>query len=149
MIYWFCFSFSITFSFLMFLCRSFAQRRHLIHSGGAGEPQGQRETTEPSSAAAAPPAVSLAALQWPVYCPSLGCCGLVTTVWRKHKCPVCGELFDSWSNVCAATEVSIERHLEDILNNNKQAVVGAFQTEIKKTLKAQNRRKKASQASYI
>ncbi|XP_056898258.1 DUF4554 domain-containing protein isoform X2 [Takifugu flavidus] len=41
-----------------------------------------------------------------------------------------------------ATEVSIERHLEDILNNSKQAVVRAFQTEIKKTLKAQNRRKK-------
>lgn len=51
--------------------------------------------------------------------------------------------------MCAATEVLIERHLEDILNNNKQAVVGAFQTEIKKTLKAQNRRKKASQASCI
>lgn len=65
------------------------------------------------------------------------------------KCPVCGELFDSYSNMCAATEVSIERHLEDILNNSKQAVVRAFQTEIKKTLEAQNRRKKASQASYI
>lgn len=52
--------------------------------------------------------------------------------------------------MCAtATEVLIERHLEDILNNNKQAVVGAFQAEIKKTLKAQNRRKKASQASCI
>lgn len=51
--------------------------------------------------------------------------------------------------MCAATEVSIERHLEDILNNNTQAVVGAFQTEIKKTLKAQNRKKKASQASCI
>lgn len=52
--------------------------------------------------------------------------------------------------MCAtATEVLIERHLDDILNNNKQAVVGAFQTEIKKTLKAQNRRKKASQASCI
>lgn len=41
----------------------------------------------------------------------------------------------------------IERHLEDILNNNRQAVIGAFQTEIKNTLKTQNRRKKASKVS--
>lgn len=41
----------------------------------------------------------------------------------------------------------IERHLEDILNNNSQAVIGAFQTEIKNTLKTQNRRKKASKVS--
>lgn len=47
----------------------------------------------------------------------------------------------------AATETLIERHLEDILNNNRQAVIGAFQTEIKKTLKTQNHRKKASKVN--
>lgn len=65
------------------------------------------------------------------------------------KWPVCGGPRDFCSHVCAATEVSIERHLEAILNRNKQAVVGAFQTEIKNTLKAQNRRKKASQGNPL
>lgn len=47
----------------------------------------------------------------------------------------------------AATEMLIERHLEDILNNNRQAFIGAFQTEIKNTLKTQNHRKKASKVN--
>ncbi|XP_028445571.1 type 2 DNA topoisomerase 6 subunit B-like isoform X2 [Perca flavescens] len=41
-----------------------------------------------------------------------------------------------------ATEVLIEHYLEDILNNNRQSVTKALQTELQNTLKAQNRRKK-------
>ncbi|XP_044061153.1 DUF4554 domain-containing protein isoform X3 [Siniperca chuatsi] len=41
-----------------------------------------------------------------------------------------------------ATEALIEHHLEDILNNNRQAVTTALQTELKNTMKAQNHRKK-------
>lgn len=41
----------------------------------------------------------------------------------------------------------MERHLEDILNNNRQAVIGACHTAIKDTLKTQIRRKKASKVS--
>ncbi|XP_047441921.1 DUF4554 domain-containing protein isoform X2 [Mugil cephalus] len=41
-----------------------------------------------------------------------------------------------------ATEVLIEHHLEDVLNNNRQAVTTALQTELKNTLSAQNQRKK-------
>lgn len=44
----------------------------------------------------------------------------------------------------SATEVLIDHHLEDILKHNRQAVITGLQTELKNTLKAQNRRKKAS-----
>lgn len=49
-------------------------------------------------------------------------------------------LFDSVS----ATEVLLERHLEDIVSYNRQAVVPSLQTEIKNALKLQTRRKKVS-----
>lgn len=55
--------------------------------------------------------------------------------------------FDLCSNMWAATEMLMERHLEDILNNNRQAVIGACHTAIKDTLKTQIRRKKASKVS--
>ncbi|XP_075902474.1 type 2 DNA topoisomerase 6 subunit B-like [Nelusetta ayraudi] len=41
-----------------------------------------------------------------------------------------------------ATEVLLERHLEDIVSYNRQAVVPSLQTEIKNALKLQTRRKK-------
>lgn len=44
----------------------------------------------------------------------------------------------------SATEVLLERHLEDIVNHNRQAVVPSFETEIKNALELQNRRKKVS-----
>ncbi|XP_034739105.1 DUF4554 domain-containing protein isoform X1 [Etheostoma cragini] len=44
-----------------------------------------------------------------------------------------------------ATEVLIEHYLEDILNNNRQSVTKALQTELKNTLKAQNHRKRGQE----
>ncbi|XP_038555077.1 DUF4554 domain-containing protein isoform X2 [Micropterus salmoides] len=41
-----------------------------------------------------------------------------------------------------ATEALIEHHLEDILNNNRQAVTTALQTELKNALQVQNLRNK-------
>lgn len=132
----------------MILCRSWAQWRHRLHGGGDGEPWGWREETQPSPFAAAPPGVFCAATQWPIYSPALRCCRLVTAGCNKHrKFTVCWAWWVSFTNMCAATEVLIERHLDDILNNNMQAVVGTFQTEIKNTVKALNRRKKASEVS--
>lgn len=52
----------------------------------------------------------------------------------------------SISNDCdhlPATEMLIEHHLEDVLNNNRQAVTTALQTELRNTLKAKSHRKKA------
>ncbi|XP_040904934.1 DUF4554 domain-containing protein isoform X2 [Toxotes jaculatrix] len=50
--------------------------------------------------------------------------------------------FTSHLSDIMATEAMIEHHLEDILSNNRQAVTAALQTELRNTLKAQNRRKK-------
>lgn len=49
-------------------------------------------------------------------------------------------LFDSVS----ATEVLLERHLEDIVSYNRQAVIPSLETEIKNALKLQTRRKRVS-----
>lgn len=140
--YW---SLFLMFYFLLFLCRTCAQGRHRLHSRRAGQPWGWKEKTS-SPIAAAPPAVSSAAAQWPVYGPALRSCRLVTAVCNNYRwfC-LCWVFFNLCSDMWAAAEMLIERHLEDILNNNRQAVIGAFQTQIKKTLKTQNRRKKASQ----
>lgn len=47
-------------------------------------------------------------------------------------------------HVILVTDALIERHLEDILINNRRAVTGVLQTELSNTLKAQDRRKRAS-----
>ncbi|XP_026213812.1 DUF4554 domain-containing protein isoform X2 [Anabas testudineus] len=41
-----------------------------------------------------------------------------------------------------ATEMLIEHHLEDILSNNRQTITAAVQTDLKNTLRVQNRRRK-------
>lgn len=41
-----------------------------------------------------------------------------------------------------ATEALLDRHLEDILKYNRQAVIPALQAEIKKIINLQNHRKK-------
>lgn len=138
--------------FLMILCSCFAQWRHHLHGGGAGEPRGWKKA-QASPAAATPPAVCPPAAQWPVCSPNIWCYRLVTDLCNKHKNCVKkptltkGGLCDCCPNARAATEVLLERHLEDILNNNRQAVIGAFQTEIKKTLKTRKHRKNVSQVS--
>ncbi|XP_068571588.1 type 2 DNA topoisomerase 6 subunit B-like [Cebidichthys violaceus] len=62
---------------------------------------------------------------------------LLLYLFLQHSDPFTYQLSDRM-----ATEVLIEHHLEDILNNNKQAVTTALQTELKNSLKAQNHRKK-------
>ncbi|CAI5652364.1 unnamed protein product [Oreochromis niloticus] len=62
---------------------------------------------------------------------------LLLFFFLQHSDPFTSQLTD-----LMATEVLIELHLEDILNNNRQAVVAAVQTELKNTLKSQNHRKK-------
>ncbi|XP_042349420.1 DUF4554 domain-containing protein [Plectropomus leopardus] len=62
---------------------------------------------------------------------------LLLFLFLQHSDPFTQQLSDMM-----ATEALIERHLEDILSNNKQAVTAALQTELKDTLKAQNHRKK-------
>lgn len=68
-------------------------------------------------------------------------------VYKHRTCRLCWSLlhfFFSSVILLSATEVLIEHHLEDILKHNRQAVIKGLQTELKNTLKAQNRRKKAS-----
>ncbi|KAM9356696.1 type 2 DNA topoisomerase 6 subunit B-like [Symphorus nematophorus] len=62
---------------------------------------------------------------------------LLLFLFLQHNDPFIYHLSDF-----IATEALIERHLEDILNNNKQAVTAALQTELRNTLQAQNHRKK-------
>ncbi|XP_047441920.1 DUF4554 domain-containing protein isoform X1 [Mugil cephalus] len=62
---------------------------------------------------------------------------LLLFLFLQHSDPFVSELTDIMS-----TEVLIEHHLEDVLNNNRQAVTTALQTELKNTLSAQNQRKK-------
>ncbi|XP_059201460.1 DUF4554 domain-containing protein [Centropristis striata] len=61
---------------------------------------------------------------------------LLLFLFLQHSDPFTYQLPDMM-----ATEALIERHLEDILNNNRQAVTTALQTELKNALKAQNNRK--------
>ncbi|XP_071313497.1 type 2 DNA topoisomerase 6 subunit B-like isoform X2 [Trachinotus anak] len=62
---------------------------------------------------------------------------LLLFLFLQHSDPFTSHISD-----VMATEALIEQHLEDILSNNRQAVTTALQTELKNTLKAQNRRKK-------
>ncbi|XP_035525691.1 DUF4554 domain-containing protein [Morone saxatilis] len=62
---------------------------------------------------------------------------LLLFLFLQHSDPFTHQLSD-----IMATEALLEHHLEDILNNNRKAVTAALQTELKNTLKAQNRRKK-------
>ncbi|KAM9377963.1 type 2 DNA topoisomerase 6 subunit B-like [Pholidichthys leucotaenia] len=55
----------------------------------------------------------------------------------QHSDPFASQLADDM-----AAEVLIEHHLEDILNNNRKAIVAAVQTEMKNTLKEQINKKK-------
>ncbi|KAI4818691.1 hypothetical protein KUCAC02_003993 [Chaenocephalus aceratus] len=77
-------------------------------------------------------------------CQDLGLCGIHCSSVKDgngtHGDPFASELSDMM-----ATEVLIQRHLEDILNNNRQAVTRALQTELKDALKAQNLRKQSQQ----
>nr|XP_019934605.1 PREDICTED: type 2 DNA topoisomerase 6 subunit B-like isoform X2 [Paralichthys olivaceus] len=63
--------------------------------------------------------------------------GLLLFLFLQHSDPFTSQLSD-----VMATEALIEHHLEDILSNNRQAVTASLQTELKKTLKAQHRRKR-------
>ncbi|XP_063732943.1 DUF4554 domain-containing protein [Eleginops maclovinus] len=65
---------------------------------------------------------------------------LLLYVFLQHSDPFASQLSDMM-----VTEVLIEHHLEDILNNNRQAITKAMQNELKNALKAQNLRKKSQQ----
>ncbi|XP_061541152.1 DUF4554 domain-containing protein [Phycodurus eques] len=64
---------------------------------------------------------------------------LVIFLFLQHTDPFVSQLSEFMG-----ADALIERHLEDILNNNRRAVTGALHTELSNTLKAQDRRKKAS-----
>ncbi|XP_056239122.1 DUF4554 domain-containing protein [Seriola aureovittata] len=61
---------------------------------------------------------------------------LLLFLFLQHSDPFTSQVSDVMD-----TEALIEHHLEDILSNNRQAVTTTLQTELKNTLKAQNRRK--------
>ncbi|XP_030000910.1 type 2 DNA topoisomerase 6 subunit B-like [Sphaeramia orbicularis] len=65
---------------------------------------------------------------------------LLISLFLQHSDPFTTQLSD-----IVVTEMLIEHHLEDILNNNRQAVVSALQTELKKALKSQTRRNKVQE----
>ncbi|XP_049614716.1 type 2 DNA topoisomerase 6 subunit B-like isoform X1 [Syngnathus scovelli] len=58
-------------------------------------------------------------------------------LFLQHTDPFASQLSD-----VMVTDALIERHLEDILNNNRQAVTGVLHMELSNTLKAQDCRKK-------
>uniref|UniRef100_A0A3B3ZT72 Uncharacterized protein n=1 Tax=Periophthalmus magnuspinnatus TaxID=409849 RepID=A0A3B3ZT72_9GOBI len=60
-------------------------------------------------------------------------------LFLQHTDPFTTEISDIMTN-----EVLLEHHLEDILIYNKEAVTNAVANELKKTMTAQNNRKKAS-----
>ncbi|XP_076015625.1 type 2 DNA topoisomerase 6 subunit B-like [Genypterus blacodes] len=62
---------------------------------------------------------------------------LLLFLFLQHSDPFTSQLFDFM-----ATEELLEHHLEDILNNNRQAVTAALQSELKDTLNAQIQRNK-------
>lgn len=61
---------------------------------------------------------------------------LLLFLFLRHSDPFTSQLTD-----VMASEVLIERHLEDILGNNKKAVADALQTELRNALKAQNKKR--------
>ncbi|XP_060905107.1 DUF4554 domain-containing protein [Labrus mixtus] len=69
---------------------------------------------------------------------------LLLFLFLQHSDPFTCQLSD-----IMGTEALIEHHLEDILNNNRQAVTTALQTELKNTLRAQNLRQKASPRNTV
>ncbi|XP_029297836.1 type 2 DNA topoisomerase 6 subunit B-like isoform X2 [Cottoperca gobio] len=99
-------------------CSSF---KDLVHSGGTVYTVEQENCEDPEQESSPAPIRQ----------------SLLLYIFLQHSDPFTYQLSDMM-----ATEVLIERHLEDILNNNKQAVTKAVQTELKNTLKAQNQRKK-------
>ncbi|XP_051922560.1 DUF4554 domain-containing protein isoform X1 [Hippocampus zosterae] len=62
---------------------------------------------------------------------------LLIFLFLQHTDPFASQLSDFM-----VTDALIERHLEDILINNRRAVTGVLQTELSNTLKAQDRRKR-------
>ncbi|XP_072288366.1 type 2 DNA topoisomerase 6 subunit B-like [Eucyclogobius newberryi] len=62
---------------------------------------------------------------------------LLLFLFLQHTDPFTTEISD-----IMATEVLLEHHLEEILMHNKQAVTNAMANELKKTMTAQNNRKK-------
>ncbi|XP_028316057.1 type 2 DNA topoisomerase 6 subunit B-like isoform X3 [Gouania willdenowi] len=68
-----------------------------------------------------------------------------SAVWQRVLVFLFLQLTDPFTSQLTdvmATEVLIERHLEDILNNNRHAMTVALQSELRNTLKAHNCRKK-------
>ncbi|XP_041800654.1 DUF4554 domain-containing protein [Chelmon rostratus] len=99
-------------------CSSF---KDLVHSGGCTY-TAEQENREDAEQESSPPRMPQS---------------LLLFLFLQHSDPFSNQLSD-----IMGTEVLIEHHLEDILNNNRQAVRTALHTELKNTLKAQNRRKK-------
>ncbi|XP_070770027.1 type 2 DNA topoisomerase 6 subunit B-like [Enoplosus armatus] len=99
-------------------CSSF---KDLVHSGGTVYTVEQENSEDPDQES------SLPSVQQ----------SLLLFLFLQHSDPFTHQLSD-----IMATEALIERHLEDILNNNRQAVTTALQTELKNTLKARNHRRK-------
>ncbi|CAJ1058491.1 DUF4554 domain-containing protein isoform X1 [Xyrichtys novacula] len=62
---------------------------------------------------------------------------LLLLLFLQHSDPFTCQLSD-----IVANEALIEHHLEDILNNNRQAVTTALQTELRSALKAQKHRQR-------
>lgn len=62
---------------------------------------------------------------------------LLVVLFLQHSDPFTSEPTD-----IMAGELLLERHLEDILNNNRQAVTSALQAELFNTTKASKQRKK-------
>ncbi|XP_074504782.1 type 2 DNA topoisomerase 6 subunit B-like [Sebastes fasciatus] len=95
--------------------------KDLVHSGGTVYTVEQENSEDPEHESSPPPMQQ----------------SLLLCLLLQHSDPFTYQLSDMM-----ATEMLIEHHLEDVLNNNRQAVTTALQTELKNSLKAQNHRKK-------
>lgn len=62
---------------------------------------------------------------------------LVLFLFLQHSDPFTSEISD-----IMASEMLLDHHLEDVVNNNRKAVTSAVETEMKKTLKAQTHKNK-------
>ncbi|KAK1904372.1 Type 2 DNA topoisomerase 6 subunit B-like [Dissostichus eleginoides] len=119
----------------------------LTPCGVAFQPSAKVLVYGPSNVPLTGPSIFFQNLPANLDCQDLGLCGIHCSsvkdsdgIVYTHGDPFASELSDMM-----ATEVLIQRHLEDILNNNRQAVTRALQTELKDALKAQKLRKQSQQ----
>lgn len=126
----------------LFVCRSYGWCWNSLHSKARW--LGGSDGRQSSSGATTAFAVFVPAKQWSVCIPALW-----QNRWKSCSKIAYFTVFVVWClffplDSVSATEVLLDRHLEDIVNYNRQAVISALQMEVKKILDVQNHRRKVS-----